>query len=328
MTTSVAAFERAEQRALDSYGVAFRSRYLELREPRLRARVVEVGEGDPLVMVHGGGSFATDFAPLMAQLRGLRLISVDRPGCGLTDAFNYRGVDLRAHGVCFLESLLDALELERAPILGNSMGGLWAFWLALDRPSRVSRLIQVGYPALILGTGAPIALRLLSVRGLNRLLWRLMRPDTEAGFERGMAVLGEQQALAGLTEEFKQLMIASKRLPGSTEGWLTLVEDACQLLGKGDHWKWSLGEAEMRRIQQPTLLVWGDGDTHGSLEVARRARAVLPNAGLVEVRHAGHLPWLDNPRACADAVVAFLHEDAAPIPASMAGVNRTTALSA
>src|SRR5207245_10908987 len=119
---------------------------------------------------------------------------VGRPGCGLCDAFDYHGVDLRAHGVAFLESLLDALNLERAAFLGNSMGGLWSFWLALDRPERVTRVIQLGYPALILGSGAPLALRLLTIPGVNRLLWGMLQSGTEKAFQRAMAILGEEQA--------------------------------------------------------------------------------------------------------------------------------------
>src|SRR5438552_8466019 len=108
---AVQEFEQAEEKALAHYGLEAQSRYLQLGEPQIRARVLEMGAGDPLILVHGGGSFGSVFAPLLAELMGHRLIVVDRPGCGLTDAFDYHGVDLRAHGVAFLESLLDALNL-------------------------------------------------------------------------------------------------------------------------------------------------------------------------------------------------------------------------
>jgi pimeloyl-ACP methyl ester carboxylesterase len=242
----------------------------------------------------------------MAELPGLRLIAPDRPGCGLADGFNYRGVDLRAHAVAYLEQLLNELGLERVALLGNSMGGLWAFWLALDRPERVSGIIQVGYPALILGTGAPLGLRLLSIPGLNRLLIRIAQPGSESGFVKSMTVLGEQQALPVMHPEFKRLMMANALLPGYEQGWLTLVENVCHLWGSGSRWRYSLSETDLQHISQPTLFVWGNLDTHGSLDVARRAAAAFQESRLVELEPAGHLPWLDDPRGCASPILEFM----------------------
>ena len=141
-------FEAIEQTFARSLGIEIRSKYLDLTGPVDRARVIEGGRGDPLFFVHGGGSVAAQWLPLMAQLAGRRLISVDRPGCGLTDAFHYADdVDLRAHAVGFLTGVLDALELETVDIVANSIGGLWCLWLALDAPERVGRLVLVGCPS-------------------------------------------------------------------------------------------------------------------------------------------------------------------------------------
>ena len=60
-----------------------------------------------------------------------------RPSAGLSDAFDYRNVDLCAHAITFLDSLLDVLHLETRSLVCNSLGGLWSFWFALDRPQRV-----------------------------------------------------------------------------------------------------------------------------------------------------------------------------------------------
>src|SRR5258708_13162986 len=91
------------------------------------------------------------------------MIALDRPGCGLSDGFDYSSVDdIRGHAVTFLGAVLDALGLDRARIVANSMGGLWSLWLALDRPERVSSLPLLGCPALAAGTSAPAALRIIS----------------------------------------------------------------------------------------------------------------------------------------------------------------------
>src|SRR5215203_3423134 len=178
-SAAISEFESAERRLFEVYGLEVESRFLELRDPPMRARVLETGEGAPVVLVHGGGGVGATWAPLMAKMSGARLVVVDRPGFGLSDGFDYRGVDLRRHAVAFLESLLDALGIERAAFVGNSMGGLWSFWLALDRPERVSTLAQLGSTALLMGTMAPLPMRLLSVPGLNRLMLAAEKPSPE-----------------------------------------------------------------------------------------------------------------------------------------------------
>src|SRR5258708_19627400 len=96
------------------------------------------------------------------------MIALDRPGCGLSDGFDYSSVDdIRGHAVTFLGAVLDALGLDRARIVANSMGGLWSLWLALDRPERVSSLALLGCPALAAVTSAPAALRIISPLGLG-----------------------------------------------------------------------------------------------------------------------------------------------------------------
>jgi pimeloyl-ACP methyl ester carboxylesterase len=62
-------------------------RYIELASGR-QAHVIEAGAGDPLVMLHPGGTSAFLFLPLIERLTGLRAIAVDRPGFGLSDPIN------------------------------------------------------------------------------------------------------------------------------------------------------------------------------------------------------------------------------------------------
>ena len=301
---SISGFESAERRLFGVYGLEVESRILEMRDPPMRARVMESGEGTPVVLVHGGGGVGATWAPLMARLSGVRLLVVDRPGFGLSDGFDYRGVDLRRHAVAFLESLLDGLGIERAAFVGNSMGGLWSFWLALDRPERVSMVAQLGSTALLLDTLAPLPMRLLSVPGLNRLLLAAEKAGSKHQSEF-LARLGHDPAVIErrLPEQFFEMLAASQELPGYATAWLTLVERCLGLRGALPDVR--LGEGELRRVRQPTLFVWGDGDVFGGPEIGERAARITPNAE-VEVVQGGHLPWLDEPAACAEAVSGFL----------------------
>jgi pimeloyl-ACP methyl ester carboxylesterase len=297
-------FESAERRLFEVYGLEAESRFLELRDPQMQARVMETGEGAPVVLVHGGGGVGATWAPLMAKISGARLVVVDRPGFGLSDGFDYRGVDLRRHAVTFLESVLDALGIERAAFVGNSMGGLWSFWLALDRPERVSTLAQLGSTALLTGTMAPLSMRLLSVAGLNRLMLAAERPSPDQA-RKFLARLGHDEAVIDrqLPEEFFEMLAASQELPDYATAWSTLVERCLTLRGAVPDVR--LGTEELRRVRQRTLFVWGERDVFGGPEIGELAVRLMPRAEIAAVP-GGHLPWLDEPEVSAEAVSRLL----------------------
>ena len=132
----------AEARLYDILGLQTSSRRVALQEaPVEQARVLEVGEGAPLLFVHGAGMTAAVWAPLLAHLPGRRSICVDLPGCGLTDPFDYRGVDLREHARTFLPALLDALGLDAVAVVANSLGATYSLYLAAAHPARITRRI-------------------------------------------------------------------------------------------------------------------------------------------------------------------------------------------
>src|SRR3712207_1085337 len=108
----VVAAAEAERRLFDHFGLAFKTHYVELKEPGMRVRVLEAGAGQPLLVVPGGSGDAWQLAALMAELKGWRLIAVNRPGGGMSDGVDHRDVDLRHFAVHTLSSVLDAFGLE------------------------------------------------------------------------------------------------------------------------------------------------------------------------------------------------------------------------
>ena len=285
---AVREYEQAERRLLGRYGIDARSRYIELATPRVRARIIEVGEGPPVLFIHGGGGAAMNWIPLLSELHGIRAIAVDRPGHGLSDPFDYRGIGLRRHAVSFVGSVLDALGLERAPIVANSMGATWSVWTAVDEPGRIASLALLGCPAFILGTSAPRPMRALSVPYLNRLLMRT-QPANEKGARQMWTLM--RADLAALPPEFFDATAATMRLPWTGPAYRTLLENSVRLFGRLPY---RISEDELRRVHKPTLLVWGTRDPFGTPDVGRRAAAVIPGAR-IEVVAEGHLPWLDDP---------------------------------
>jgi pimeloyl-ACP methyl ester carboxylesterase len=176
MTTTEAtrrAFAERQDELMRFYGVDARSRFVEIDRPRMRVHLLEAGAGEPLVLIHGGDGEGALWAPLMAALQDdFHLYALDRPGCGLSDPFDYRDVDLRQHAGDFVDSVLDAPGLESATLVACSMGGFFALVTALDHPARVRRLALVG---MLLGmiSSAPLGLRVIAgVPGLSRRFMR------------------------------------------------------------------------------------------------------------------------------------------------------------
>lgn len=113
----------------------------------------------------------------MPYLRTRRVIAFDLPGFGLSDAFDYSGRSLRAHAVAQLTSLLDALDLERMPIVGTSLRGMWALCLAVDAPDRVAAVASLGVPAALPGMHGDPFFTALSTPGLRQLAARIRSPN-------------------------------------------------------------------------------------------------------------------------------------------------------
>src|SRR5713226_4461145 len=148
--TTADEFREAQAKLLAAYDACPASRSVRLAEPCLHTHYLECGEGDPVIMIHGGNSFAASWAPLIRPLsRHFHLYLPDRPGCGLTEKVNYRGLPFRQHSVAFLKGFLDAVAVERVSLVGNSMGGYFAFAFALAYPARVSKIAVIGAVPLI-----------------------------------------------------------------------------------------------------------------------------------------------------------------------------------
>ena len=305
-------FARTEDTAFAEARLHVSSRYLDIAEPQLRVRVNELGGGDPVLFIHGGNSVGASWIPLLAPLSAHhRLIVPDRPGCGLTAGFNYRGIDLRQHGVDFVRALLDELGEQRAAIVGNSMGGYFALAFALAHPERVSKLALLGEPANAAGRPR-LFHRLVGTRGINALLYRgPLKPATSgagirAGFAKSKLVADPDRPSDALCE----CLAAGGRIPGATTSWTTMVEQVFVPTGWGLLARHSLGThtlaSELPRLDHPTLFLWGDKDPLGTPAVGQSLAALMANARVEVVADAGHLPWLDQPKVCADALIEFL----------------------
>jgi pimeloyl-ACP methyl ester carboxylesterase len=306
--TAVEDFKAAQKVLLARCGVRAESRFVEAPAIRGRAHVLIAGEGPPLLLVIGGTIPAAFWAPLMSHLNGFSLHAVDLPGFGLTDAFTFRTETVRPTAVAFLEQVLDGLGLDAPPVLSQSMGSLWSTWLALDRPERVPAMVHVACTGFILGTSAPLPMRLLSVPPLGRLLLRMDRPSPKQA-DRIFAMVKED---VSELPELRNMLVACERLPDYGEAMINLMH-ACLRLS-GARREVALTAEQLSRVSCPVRMIWGEDDPFGPPEAGRRAAAILGDASLHTVP-GGHGPWFRNPEQVASLAVPFLREHAGTVKA-------------
>jgi pimeloyl-ACP methyl ester carboxylesterase len=281
----------------------------------VRCEVLAAGDGPPLVLVHGGMAHCTQWVPLLAQLSGdFRCYAVERPSNGASDALDHRPiVDRLAHVSGVMGDLLDGIGVQRAPIIGNSLGGLYALGFATCHPDRVEHLILAGAPAAH-DHPVPLAVRLIAGRVTGRLLQVVMSRMSPAGTRRGEAQLLVADA-GRLTDDYLELGAATTRR--NAEVWPGYMRWAIQ--GKAIHPDMPASEwaATAARLGVSISYLWGSQDRFVPVERGRRLSGCI-GAQFIEVPDAGHLVWLDQPHRSADAVRSLL-ERPAPDPQAPTG---------
>ena len=278
---------------------AARSRYLELGAGR-RVHLIEAGEGPPLVSLHGSSTSSLSLVPLLEHLVGLRVIAVDRPGFGLSEPVQVPREHFRDAAIEFVDEVLDRLELETCALTGQSMGGTWAVWYALARPARVRRLALLGSVPLLPGTRPPAPLRVMVTPVVGDLLSRV-KPNPKM-VVRLMSSMGEQETIVRYPDLIEALAAAGRDPIASAAN---LAELRAILSPLGFRRSARLHTYELRRLTAPTLLIWGDHDPVGPVEVAQATAGAIPDAQL-EVLSAGHVPHLGHPERVSELLSGFV----------------------
>ena len=299
MTPPEAQFAAAENRLFEELGLDLNAGFLWPSDPDRRIHVREGGSGQALLLLHGGNSVGATWAPLLKHLtRQFRIVAPDRPGCGLSHRQNYRDIDFRKHAIAFVDDVMDGMGLERATLVGNSMGGFWSLLYALARPRRVERVVLLGEPA---GSSAspPGRFRVAATPYVNRLLFStVLRPKRDPRLFKGLMA-----DPARASETLVACAFAGASLPGANEAWRTMLELVVGLRGpvKLTH---SL-IPELSRLEPPVLFVWGDHD-FAPIENGRGISRAIPSSRFEVVSDAGHLVWLDQPPEVARLLVGFM----------------------
>jgi 2-hydroxymuconate-semialdehyde hydrolase len=269
-----------------------------------RVHFLDAGDpdGEPVVLLHGVSTTAATWLPMLPALADdYRLVVPDRPGRGLSDSPNYRGRDLRSLMTAYLAELFDALGLEGPHVVGNSLGGLQAFLLALDHDG-VDRLCLVGAPGGV-SRDLPLLARLTTVHGMNRLLdWLTARGDPVENAEQStrQVLVADDDAVS---PAFYDLLAASQQMPERRRS-LRSLQLAQGSFGRA-HPTFDLRD-EIAGIERPTCFLWGTEDSFWSPDVGRPVAESMPDAEFHELASYGHAPWLEPGDDVGARVRAFL----------------------
>lgn len=307
--STVTAARSAEKRAYEHYGLAFNEHFVDVKALNLKMRVLEVGSGPPVVMIPGGIGHGAVWLPLLPEFKDYTVYVMDRPGGGLSDGIDHRSWPLASIAASSTLALFDHFDLDKVPVIGSSMGGLWTLRFSLAHPERVTKVGLLGCPALYPGTSAPGPRRLGSVPGIGGVLFeKIVRPDDAAGVRDGLEANGHpEETTINLPDEYAEVMYRMNQLPYFKLSWVSLSQSAIRLRGAVP--EAALTPDDLRAVQAPVSLLWGRNDPFGTVEQGRDGAKYFSNAEFTVVGE-GHLPWLDDPDTSGDVLRVFLARDA------------------
>jgi len=273
----------------------------------LSVAVTDVGSGPPVVLLHGlGCGKRMWFHQIRALRRRFRVIAYDLRGHGQSDAPGEATDYSAAHLARDFIGVLDALKIERAGVVGFSLGGGPALALAAGRPERVSRLVLADVGA---GADDPV-----KVEGLARRWVALIR---QALVDQGAA--DELVCEMLRSELFKHYARRSARC----RDHMAALIRATPL----DGLRFSLSEIVVKRkslfrvasvlqsIRAPTLVLCGEQD-YMCTKSSRLLAQTIPGAMLKVIKNSGHMSPLEQPAAFTAALLEFLSEGEPQRPAA------------
>jgi pimeloyl-ACP methyl ester carboxylesterase len=289
----------------DGYGVAERSEWLDVDwQKHLRSHVlngarvnyVEMGDGPPVVLVHGlSGCWQNWLENIPDLARRHRVVALDLPGFGESE-LPKEEISIPGYGR-FVDAFLGEIGIERASVIGNSMGGFIAAEASISHPSRVEKLVLVSAAGL--------------VRVGNRQLYmleraaRLFHPATAA-------FLARREHLVRRPKLRRRMLYGVVRYPERIEP--ELAYEVASGAGKPGfldaldaimHYDF---RDRLPELSASTLIVWGRNDRIVPVAGAYEYEQLIPNARRVIFEDTGHVPMLERPARFNRLVEEFFDE--------------------
>lgn len=249
------------------------------------------GKGTPLLLIHGLGSRSEDWTPEIPGYvnKGFRVYALDLLGCGRTDHPDIAYTIQQQTDL--IQGFLAAVHVPRADVVGWSLGGWIAFQFALQHPESVRRLVVMDSAGLSFPTTlTPQIFEPRTMEQLKRLeVLLLPHPHALPGFF-DRALLRAMQRNFFVVHRTVQSMVAGK----------------------------DLLDGQLKNVQVPVLIVWGENDTLIPPHVALRMHQAMPQSVLEIYSGCGHI----GPATCADSIVPHVVDFLKSGPPPSGGIYR------
>lgn len=259
--------------------------------------VHEAGSGHPVVLIHGAGPGATGLSNWSRNIdhlaRDFHVITVDLPGFGRSQKMQIPSAFFEFYGL-HIGKLLDTMGIEKAHLVGNSLGGGTSMMLALRRPEKVGKMVLMGS-----GGGFPVA-SVMPTTGLKMLMGFYEAPGPSR--ERLAAFISEMvYDKARITDQLLEERLAAAMAPdvvacppfGFRDGHPPVPDDV---------WR-----ERLDRLTHETLIVWGREDRVMPLDNGFILMKQIPNARMHVLPHCGHWAQWEKADEFNPLVEHFLH---------------------
>jgi 4,5:9,10-diseco-3-hydroxy-5,9,17-trioxoandrosta-1(10),2-diene-4-oate hydrolase len=270
------------------------SRYLEGEH---RIHYHDLGSGPDLILLHGSGPGVSGWsnfkgnAPVLAK--EFRIVVMDMPGFGLSDKPPIDDVYGRVAAAA-LARLMDALGIQSAHILGNSMGGAVAATFALGHPERVERLVLMGPGGLsVTMFGPPLS------EG-RKLLDAFLEDPTRERMAAWVDSMVEDKSV--LSEELIDERMANAMRPGAVAAMREILASLTDPRFQTGPPLWARCEA----IKHPTLITWGRDDRMLPFEMGMFPFRRMPRVELHAFSRCGHWAQVERKEEFERVVIEFL----------------------
>lgn len=275
----------------DLYTIPFRQGWV--NAGGLQTRFIEAGppEKPPLIMLHGtAGSWENFCLNIAAHAEHFHCFAFDMIGSGLTDKpdFDYE----TQHYVKHLCDFMDAMRIDRASVIGLSLGARVASRFAIDHPERIDKLI------LLSATAYFPAREIQKDIGASRSM-AAQNPTWENVRDIFKGLVHDEASIPDDLVALRLAIYSRPEMKKAMSHILALLEP--QVYNRN-----RIPDDDWRRIEAPTLIVAAVDHNDVFLETARVISKLIPNAQVFEVQRASHWPQLEAPELFNARSVEFL----------------------
>lgn len=257
------------------------------------------GEGETILLIHGMAGSSDTWRHVMPRLaEHYRVIAPDLPGHGRSDKPGAGDYSLGAYANG-LRDLLTALDVERATIVGQSLGGGVAMQLAYQHPENCERLVLVSSGGL--GREVSLILRLLAAPGAELVLKVAAPSFVRDGGDAVRRWLGSQGIRANRLDEMWRAY-ASLGDAETREAFLRTLRAVVDVGGQSvsAHDRLYLADA------MATLVIWGDADPIIPVSHAEAAHKTMPGSRVEILPGVGHFPQVEAPERVTELLLDFM----------------------